>query len=149
VTLEVDVMGSRGPVPKHSTQRRRRNATEVPIESVTVPDQDVQQPEADPSWHPIAADWYRSLSESGQAVFYQPSDWQTARYVAEAMSRNLSAGRFSAQLFAAVMSATSNLLTTEGDRRRLRIELERGATTDADEDAAVTALNEWRNRLSG
>jgi len=142
-------VGSRGPVPKHSTQRRRRNQTEGPIESVTVPGQVAQQPEADPSWHPIAADWYRSLETSGQSVFYQPSDWQTARYVAEAMSRNLESGRFSAQLFAAVMSATSNLLTTEGDRRRLRIELERGTATDADEDAAVAALDDWRNRISG
>ena len=142
-------MGSRGPVPKRSTQRRRRNPTEVPTETVTVPGPEAQQPEADPAWHPIAAEWYRSLEVSGQSVFYQPSDWQTARYVAEAMSRNLEAGRFSAQLFAAVMSATSNLLTTEGDRRRLRIELERGTHTDADEDAAVAALDDWRNRISG
>jgi hypothetical protein len=104
--------------------------------------------EPDADWHPIAQDWFRSLGESGQNVFYEPSDWQTARYVAEAMSRNLSAGRFSAQLFAAVMSGMSSLLTTEGDRRRLRIELERKAPADADEEAAVAALDEWRDRLT-
>jgi hypothetical protein len=65
------------------------------------------------------------------------------------MSRNLEAGRFSAQLFAAVMSGMSSLLTTEGDRRRVRVELERAVATDADEEAAVSALDEWRSRLSG
>lgn len=66
-----------------------------------------------------------SLAGSGQARFYEPSDWQTARYVAESMSRNLSAGRFSSQHFAAVMSAMTDLLTTEGARRRARLELDR------------------------
>jgi hypothetical protein len=65
------------------------------------------------------------------------------------MSRNLEASRFSAQMFAAVMSGMSSLLTTEGDRRRVRVELERAVQTDADEEAAVEALDEWRRRLSG
>lgn len=82
-------------------------------------------PPADPLWHPIARDWYESLSESGQASFYQASDWATARYIAEAMHRNLKNERFSAQLFAAVMSGMTELLTTEGARRRARLEIER------------------------
>jgi hypothetical protein len=66
------------------------------------------------------------------------------------MSRNLENGRFSAQLFAAVMAASTTLLVTEGDRRRLRVELERAsAAVDADEEAAVAELDEWRDRLSG
>lgn len=144
-------MGARGPVGKRSDQRlghrAKAEAEEVTKVEVAAPVVPVMEPDAD--WHPIAQDWFRSLGESGQRAFYEPSDWQTARYVAEAMSRNLSAGRFSAQLFAAVMSGMSSLLTTEGDRRRLRIELERQAPVDADEEAAVAALDEWRDRLSG
>lgn len=141
-------MGARGPVPKRSDQRRRRNQPEIDVAAAQGAAH-VPVPEPDGAWHQIAQDWFRSLGASGQSAFYEPSDWQTARYVAEAMSRNLESGKFSAMLFSSVMSAMSSLLATEGDRRRLRIELERAAVEDADEEAAVTALNEWRDRLSG
>ncbi|OLT13068.1 hypothetical protein BJF79_03695 [Actinomadura sp. CNU-125] len=144
-------MGARGPIGKRSDQRHghrtkaeQENVTKVEVDAGTVPAM-----EPDEHWHEIAREWFRSLGESGQAVFYEPSDWQTARFVAEAMSRNLEAGRFSAQLFAAVLSGMSSLLTTEGDRRRLRIELERAPKADPDEQAGVTAIDEWQRRLSG
>jgi hypothetical protein len=139
-----------GPVPKRSEQRRRRNkgaGGEVTSAAGAVK---VDVPPAEPDWHSLAVDWYESLAKSGQSAFYEPSDWATARFVAEAMSRNLNAGRFSAQLFAAVMVASTALLVTEGDRRRMRVELERAsAVVDADEEAAVAELDEWRDRLSG
>lgn len=137
-----------GPVPKRSDQRRRRNQ-DVPIDRA-VGAAEVAAPPADESWHRIARDWYDSLAESGQSAFYEPSDWATARYVAEAMSRNLAGGRFSAQLFAAVMSAATSLLATEGDRRRLRLELERAKPDDgAGEESGVAQLDEYRRRLTG
>ena len=34
-------------------------------------------------------DWFRALKQSGQARFYEPSDWQTARLLAEVMSQEL------------------------------------------------------------
>lgn len=143
-------MGSRGPVPKHSSERRRRNKPEGPeVTAVSVEGGAVEQPPASEEWHEIARDWYRSLAESGQARFYQPSDWQTARYVAEAMSRNLSAGRFSAQLFAAVSSAMTELLTTEGARRRARLEIERQGSGEDRKPAGVTALDDYRDALGG
>lgn len=94
----------------------------------------------------MARQWFTALGSSGQSLFFEDSDWATARYVAEAMSRNLYAGRFSAQLFAAVMAGTTGLLCTEGDRRRLRVELERGGA-DVDEEASVTALDRYRGSL--
>lgn len=136
-----------GCVPKRSDQRRRRNKPEIEIEKGQAAEH-VDVPAADPAWHEIARDWYESLALSGQSGWYEPSDWQTARYVAEAMSRNLESGRFSAQLFASVMQATTSLLATEGDRRRLRIELERGAKVDVDEDAAVASIDDYRAQLA-
>lgn len=134
-------MGSRGPVPKRESQRRRTNdkgsAVRAPSGSVVV------APAADEDWHPLARAWFGSLSESGQSVFYEASDWQTARYVAEAMSRNLHAEKFSSMLFAAVMSASASLLVTEGDRRRLRVELERVGEADGE----VSELDDYRARL--
>lgn len=145
-------MGTRGPVPKHSSERRRQNKPEGgEITVVRARLGTVEQPPASPDWHPIARDWYESLAESGQAQFYEPSDWQTARYIAEAMTRNLEAGRFSAQLFAAVLSGMTELLTTEGARRRARLEIERACAGDGGnrQPAGVTALNDYRNALGG
>lgn len=139
-----------GPVPKRSEQRRRRNKDAGGEVTSAAGATQVDVPPVEPGWHPLAVDWYESLAKSGQSAFYEPSDWATARFVAEAMSRNLNAGRFSAQLFAAVMAASTTLLVTEGDRRRMRVELERAsAVVDADEEAAVAELDEWRDRLSG
>jgi hypothetical protein len=138
-----------GPVPKRSTERRRRNKPEgAEVTTVPAAKQLVQSPPADESWHQIARNWYDSLATSGQAVFYEPSDWATARYVAEAMSRGLQQPRFSAQLFAAVSSAMTELLTTEGARRRARLEIERGGN-DVGKPADVTALDDYRAALAG
>lgn len=145
-----------GPVPKRSDQRRRRNKPEGAeiIQAPAGDEPDWLEPAE--SWHPIAREWYCSLAASGQSRFYEASDIATAYYVAEAMSRNLQAtrerdkttgewvtvGRFSAQLFASVMSAMTDLLTTEGARRRARVELQRGPAQP--KPASVTALADYR-----
>lgn len=140
--------GTRGPVPKRSTERRRRNAT-TKVEPVKLEGLGpVPVPDPDPTWHPIALDWYRSLAESGQSMYYEPSDWQAARYVAEVMSRNLKQGRkISSVLFASVWSAMGDLLTTEADRRRVRMEIERGDNEGEQTPAGVTAIADYRDRL--
>lgn len=138
---------STGPVPKRSSERRRRNKPEGPeVTSAPATTQTVECPLPDESWHEIARDWYGSLAKSGQAIFYEPSDWATARYVAEAMSRGLQASRFSAQLFAAVSAAMTELLTTEGARRRARLEIHRGPVSN-EKPADVTALDDYRALL--
>ena len=140
--------GTRGPVPKRSNERRRRNK-ESKVETVKPLTEKVKQPPADPKWHPIAREWYESLAISGQAHFYEPSDWIFAKYVAEAMSRNLKAPKtkFSSVLFASVCSGMSDLLTTEAARRRVRMEIERNGVSE--QPASVTAIADYRKRLSG
>lgn len=135
-----------GPVPKRSEERRRRNKPEGgETTKVTVDEGKVEPPAVGADWHPIAVEWFESLADSAQSRFYEPSDWATARYIAEAMSKNLQAGRLSGQLFAAVMSAMTDLLTTEGARRRARMEIERAP--ESAEPAGVTALNDYRKQL--
>ncbi|QPB09834.1 hypothetical protein CPT_Shady_081 [Streptomyces phage Shady] len=131
-------MGTRGPVPKRDDQRRRRNAHEVELATAPSGNPDgATAPPPEDDWHPIARRWYDALAESGQSFFFEPSDWATAAYVAEAMSRNLNQGqRLSGQLFASVISAASDLLTTEGSRRRLRIELSKAEATEVDSGLA-------------
>lgn len=133
-----------GPVPKRSDQRRRRNVSDGPTLTKGASGGAPAVPEADPEWHRIAADWFESLKDSGQSHYYEASDWATAVYVAEAMSRNLKSGKFSAQLFQAVQSAMTELLTTEGARRRARVELEREMSEERPADPAVALLAEYR-----
>lgn len=140
-------MGTRGPVPKRSTERRRRNKESEP-EVVELAAPTAAVPEADERWHPIALDWYRSLLDSGQATFFEPSDWQAARFVAEIMSKNLRQKKFSSVLFAAVWAAMNDLLTTEASRRRVRMEIER-AKTGNERPAGVTAIADYRKSVGG
>lgn len=160
-------MGERGPTPKRSDQRRRRNKPEDGGEVTTAAGAaEVEIPEADPMWHPVAIRWFESLSRSGQHVFFQPSDWETAYLLAESISRELSPQPItvgsgdSAHVemvslppkgasLAAWLKAMSSLLVTEGDRRRMRIELSRPAAPEGEEAADVSELDEWRNRLRG
>lgn len=137
-----------GPVPKRSTERRRRN-TASKVESVSVlVGATVEIPAPEDTWHPIAKDWYLSLAQSGQAQFYEPSDWQMARFVADAMSRNLKQRqKFSAMLFTTVVAAMNDLLTTEAARRRVRLEIERDPGATPPQPASVTALADYRKSL--
>lgn len=114
-----------GPVPKRSEERIRRNIDVIPIEKVTAYGNVHQPPLAIDNAHPLVLDFYNSLGESAQSRYYEPSDWQYARLVLDTINTQLRRGGFSAAMFPAVMSALSNLLVTEGDRRRVRLEVER------------------------
>ncbi|MCX4816764.1 hypothetical protein OG601_47450 [Streptomyces sp. NBC_01239] len=130
----------------HRSKEEQNSVTKAPSGApADLPD----LPDADPLWHPIAADWYLSLRESGQAAFYQPSDWAVARYAADLMSKVLMSERGpNGQLVAALNSVMSSLLTTEGDRRRARMELER-LPAGRQAPASVTAIADYRSSIGG
>jgi hypothetical protein len=78
----------------------------------------------------MAKQWFNSLKTSGQSEYYEASDWAYAMIIGEAMSRWLngtSDDKMPAQLFSAIMQGMTELLTTEGARRRARLELTREA----------------------
>ena len=141
-------MGSRGPIPKRDDQLRRprspsaRRADTPPTGASVVP-----IPPAEESWHPMARDGYASLSESGQHAYFEPSDWQVARVWAEVLSRQLVGDRLSAVMVQAWAGSASELLTTEGARRRAGVELKRRTVADHDEDASIVAMDLYRQRL--
>lgn len=149
IVMPSRVGAANGPVPKRESERRRNNKNPAGPTTHSPGAPVVTVPPADPEWLPLARDWYDSLAGSGQSRYYEPSDWMTAQYVATAMSRNLAqGGKMSSMMFGSVMSAMTELMTTEGSRRRLRLELDRNATTDADEDASVTSLAAYKGRLT-
>lgn len=99
--------------------------------------------------HTIAAAWYRSLKSSGESIFYEPSDWQLARYLAFEMSRSLYQ-RQSAETIRALLAGMTELLVSEGSRRRARLELERGKPGgDGVGLAPVSVMNDYRDALGG
>src|SRR5688500_12989028 len=112
-------MGTRGPVPKRSDQRVRRNKDEggdvekLPaVGPVEIPDLDIEDP------HPSIVDFYRSLKDSAQSQFYEPSDSQFARFTLHFANKLVQSSRPSSQMLAAVNSALTELLVSEGARRR-------------------------------
>jgi hypothetical protein len=158
-------MGSRGPAPKRESQRRRRNKGDL---DVTRSDgaSDVQAPEADEDWHPVAVQWFERLKASGQVVYYEPSDWGLAYVLAENLSRQLkprfvgideiSGVKMEAELpingagLSALLKGMSQLLVTEADRRRASIELDRPAPGALDQKPGeVSHLDDARSRLRG
>ena len=137
-------MGTRGPVPKRSDQVRRTNnkgqEEKVYVEgSVTVP-----EPEA--NWHPLAVQLWESMKESGQSRYYEPSDWAVAAVLMNDLSSYLRSRKRPGVKLTALMSGLSNLLVTEGDRRRVRLEIERAGDGQAvpEDDGTVVIMDQYR-----
>lgn len=119
-------MGTRGPVPKRTSQRlghltKTERASSATIKAVGM----VEMPAPDARWDPLARDWYLSLSDSAQSEHFEPSDWQAARLIAAELSRMLESEFPNAALFGRLWSAMGELMTTEGARRRLKVEIDR------------------------
>lgn len=142
LTLEV-VMGARGPVPKRSTERARRNKVDT---TQILMIGEVEIPEPDPNWHPAGRMVWDSLANSGQAKYFEPSDWAAAHLLCGEISRMKLARRHSAQMLAAVWAGMGDLLMTEADRRRAHVEIMRQKPSEnADGQlASVTRLDRHR-----
>lgn len=131
------------------------------------------RPPCNPKWHAVARRFYMSLEASGQSKFYEPSDWALAYLVAESISRELrpqplidAKGRTITDAkgkpimverppkgasLAAWIKAMSELLVSEGARRRLQIELDLPDEPPAGEDGggSVSNIDAWRSRTDG
>lgn len=168
-------MGQRGPIPNRDNDLARARsrkggeaqqpATRGRLLPVTIPD-------PDPDWSPVTMMAYRSLLSSGMSDFYQDSDWtyawivlseldayrspvplrrkdpETGKYedVIDAETGEVVAYRkLSGQTFQAIMSALVSLGMTEGDRRRMRIELQE--EKDSEASAELIAIDGYRQAL--
>lgn len=107
------------PVPKRDAQRRRTRdlAQNVVVEAL------VEQPEPPKEWGPMATEWYRSLAQSGQSVFYEPSDWRTAIVAGWMLDEWMTTRK--AATITEFRYMCAQLLATEGDRRKGRLEVKR------------------------
>jgi hypothetical protein len=144
-------VGIKGPIPKRSDQRHGHRTVEVEkVKAAPRRGAAYVAPLAAGEWHPLAKRWWQGLRRSDQAVqYYQPSDWEHAYAWTQMWSEQLESGRPSAMFLATWDSAMGRLLVTEGDRRRVRIELERAGKGDPDAEAAVADIKDWRKKLAG
>jgi hypothetical protein len=147
---------SPGPIPNREQDlarpRSRKGKEIVPVTKGEL--RPVVVPRADPNWHPIAKMLYKSLSTSGQADFYQNSDWALAYSICEDLSeykkpnvdRNgVEYTKRSGQMLQTIYSAMERLLVAEGDRRRVRIELHEKEPEGT--PAAVLAIADYKSEL--
>lgn len=141
-------MGQRGPMPKRKAERAGHisKAQRADVDTVVI-EGEVEPPPTPAALHPQARRWYRSLIASGQSQFYEPSDWELARYVALQMSLSLTSGN--AALFRAVWMGAEALMATEPSRRRNRIEVNRRDPAAEEPDDAPDQLADLRERLRG
>jgi len=135
-----------GPVPNReddlSRPRSRRSPDNKVTRGVLKP---VVKPAARPEWEPFVREFYDSIGESGEADFYQNSDWHYARIVCDQLHAHYQSGMRSGQMFQSIMAAMTSLLVTEGERRRVKIELTEPKPTGP--TAAVTAISDAKSRL--
>jgi hypothetical protein len=126
--------GTRGPIGKRDEERVRRNAPTDPTETVVVHGA-VQIPEMgdlsyDGRTHPLVTEMYESIKQSAAVKYYEPTDWQYARLTLYTLNQELIAAQdwgkpIGAMKLTAINQMLSSLLLTEGDRRRVRLEIER------------------------
>lgn len=177
-----------GPIPKRSAERRRRNKDgadvliinldETLAEEIEIPapplvytrknedtgeEEELAEPEA--VWHATAEAWYLSLTRSGQAIFYEASDWAMAYMLAEQIHQALQPrpvqtgtddeGKptytymvvpMPGSTLNAIIKGSSMLMAMEGARRQLRIELDRKKRRDAmvEGDGVVVSITQNR-----
>lgn len=131
--------GLTGPIPKRSEERIRRNTPDVEIEKVTAIGPVPVPPLNIPDAHPFVTELYESMKKSAQRKYFEPSDWAYAKIALHHLNAMMWTKGPSAVMVAAVDSMLAKLLLTEGDRRRVRIEVERQPTAP-NGDAKVLSM---------
>lgn len=104
-------------------------------------------PAASAEWVPAVTRWYEALGESGQSAFYESSDWAQAWILADLLNSQMDNFKPNGMIISAWLHGAGELLTTEGARRRMRIELAKGKKVDPEQEAAVASLSAFRDRF--
>lgn len=140
-------MGVRGPMPKRSEERTRRNKEGedgIALRKGEALSFYWRDPSSD--WDEATTNFYMSLRAGGMNAYYQQSDVEYAWLVCDEFNRYRSGSGRSAVMFASLVASLSGLGITEGERRRIHIELD-VPVEDNVRDAGVIAIEEWRQKL--
>ena len=106
---------------------------------------------ADPEWETLASEVYTSMMNSGMSAFFEASDWAMLYLLCDHLSdlrkTYKETGRLPAIIFQTVMRELNSLGMSEGERRRMRIELEAEVADDS-EEATITVIDSYREKLA-
>jgi len=136
-------------MPKRSEARTRRNSTGedgIALKKGVALEYEWREPS--PDWDEAVTRLYESLSQSGMAAYYQQSDAEYAWLICDEFSDYRDSPRKSAVMFSGLISSLAGLGITEGERRRIHIELDPEQTSTT-EDPKVVSMNQWKDRLGG
>lgn len=152
-------MGTRGPIPERESnlarpRERKGNDEQAAKRGQLQPIQIAWEP--DPEWSPFTQQVWSSASASGMADFYQDTDYAELYFICQELDRystprvNTKTGELyykqSPEMVKALLGGLTNLGFTEGDRRRIRIELD--APEPDKQSASVTALHLYQGAMS-
>lgn len=151
-------MGSRGPIPDREDNlarpRDRRGSDEQSAKRGLLKDIALDWL-PDEGWSDFTLNVWKSASASGMADFYQDTDYAELWFICQELDRysqpkvNTKTGELwfkqSPEMVKALLTGLSNLGFTEGDRRRIRIELD--APEPEAQSASVTALHLYAGGL--
>lgn len=152
-------MGARGPIPDRESNlarsRDRKGSDEQAAKRGELQPISIDwQP--DPEWSEFTTNVWNSASASGMAGFYQDTDYAELWFICQELDRyvkprvNTKTGELyhkqSPEMVKALLTGLSNLGFTEGDRRRIRVELD--APEEPTQSASVVALHLYQGALS-
>lgn len=145
-------------MPKRQAESRRHDKPTTPIQQIKVDElveaglPPVAIPEPDENWHPVARRVWDSFLESGHKHLLEPTDWAMLWVACEDLTREFKPRKVNLGLdgagepilievampmpggkLTAFIKLMGNMLATEGDRRRLGIEIDRAAHKQAGE----------------
>jgi hypothetical protein len=137
-----------GPVPNRpedlSRERDQNRGDRVPLAQGTLrPVNDVWAPAE--HWSDMVQELYLSAAESGQSDFYQKSDWMLWFSLCDDLDYYKKMGKRSGQMLQTIYAAMTDLLVTEGARRKARVILSEPESEQ--NDAAVLQLADYKSAL--
>jgi|SRR6478609_474152 len=140
-----------GVPPKPASQRRRRNkpASYGLAQPTTAPaaSPDVGRALGIDDTHPLVTSMWTTVQTSAESRFYSEADWARLRLELWFANKAMSGSRPpSGQAWQAIQRGLSELLVSPASKRRAAIDL-KPPGPDADEDAAVSMLSNFRQSL--
>mgnify|MGYP003581828905 FL=1 len=159
-------MGMRGPTPKRNEERLSKDANNRALdEAPSATAGPVPAPPLPPGLDPLAVWWYECIAASGESQFFEPSDWAQAVLIARVISDELgeqvvgidvksgvpiyATAPMAPAALGQVLKASGVLGITEGDRRRMGIQLTRSGAEEEREAQILHLVRDEEDQAFG